>query len=114
MITFSPPKPPILSPSVMREPRVLTAKFGDGFSQRTGDGLNTLREMWSLVWIASHANITLIDDFFEDRAGVEAFLWIAPRDTVAKAWLCSKWQRTVIDRYTDRVSAEFERVFDLA
>jgi phage-related protein len=31
-------------------PRFLMAPFGDGYSQRSGDGIQTIKEEWS-VWI---------------------------------------------------------------
>lgn len=112
MLTFSPPRGPTLAPSRGSKPRVRRATFGDGYTQRTADGLNTEGESWSLVWTMSVADCDTVDAFLKARAGVEAFLWTPPREGSAKKWLCPQWQRDFIDKTTDRISATFERVYD--
>jgi len=61
------------------KPRVLKAKYGDGYEQRAGDGINTLEESWDLVW----SNRTLAESnkilkFLEDQGGYSAFDWYPP------------------------------------
>ena len=37
--------------------RALKAQFGDGYTQRAGDGINTRKEVWPLTFIGSKAEI---------------------------------------------------------
>ena len=59
-----------------QKPRVLTAKYGDGYEQRTSLGINIEEETWNLSWAnrpTTQAN--KIIKFFEDQQGVTAFDW---------------------------------------
>ncbi len=57
-----------------RYPRAREAKFGDGYAQRIGDGLNTDLSMWKLNFSSrTAAEIKAIDAFLRDKAGVTAF-----------------------------------------
>lgn len=55
--------------------RTLTAQFGDGYTQRAGDGINTRKEVWPLTFIGRKDEIQLIADFFDEHAGYKAFRW---------------------------------------
>ena len=59
-----------------QKPRVLTAKYGDGYEQRTSLGINTEEETWNLSWSNRTINESnKIIKFFEDQQGVTAFDW---------------------------------------
>ena len=47
----------------------------DGWSQ----GLNRIKEEWSLTFTRSHDVVNDVDDFLTARAGVESFIWTNPR-----------------------------------
>jgi len=67
---------PDRSLKVNQKPRVLTAKYGDGYEQRTGSGINTDEEEWDLKWTNRTFNEgNKIIKFFEDHAGVTSFDW---------------------------------------
>ncbi len=59
------------------QPRVLQAKFGDGYDQRTADGLNDLLSTWKLSFsVRTQAEATAIAAWFaRHRAHVTAFDW---------------------------------------
>ena len=58
------------------KPRVLVAKYGDGYEQRTSAGINTEEESWDLKWTNRTLNEgNKIVKFFEDQGGVTAFDW---------------------------------------
>ena len=59
--------------------RILKANYGDGYEQRTADGINNIGEEWDLQW----TNRTLLESnkilrFLELRQGSEAFDWYPP------------------------------------
>jgi phage-related protein len=114
METFLPPRVPSFGSSKSTEAKILSPKFGDGYSQRTGDGLNAVAQKWSLIWEnLSLDQANLIDNFFIARAGVAAFLWTPTNETIERKFICSTWSRIWQTPFTDRMSATVEEVFDL-
>jgi len=94
-------------------PRVLTAQFGDGYSQRTADGINTNVKNWDL----SFNNRTLEDalaikDFFITKKGVEAFLWTPPGESTALSVIAPSWKETYTSPITRTISVNFQRVYE--
>lgn len=124
-VTFEPPIGPSLESQAAKRARVLVSTFGDGYRQRTADGINNLNCTFSLIWhVLTQDQAQEITGFFEDRAGWESFFYKLPWDTVSRLWTCTSWTSVVIgggtltdtDDYTDlilEVSASFEEEFDL-
>ena len=115
MQTFAPPVDP--SPDIGHEiePRVLVATFGDGYTQRSADGINTLQQRYgSLRWDnVSLAEADAITDFFVARGGVEAFFWTPPDTGVTAKYRATKWgrMRRTVASYV--VTASLVQEFDL-
>lgn len=94
--------------------RVIRTDFGDGYSQRARDGLNTAVTEWSLEWDnVTPAEADNMIAFFNDKGGAESFFWTAPRDVTQSKWLCTQHARTIVTIERDTVTAKFERVYDL-
>lgn len=94
-------------------PRVLSAKFGDGYEQRVGDGINIRPRMWSITLQSkSVATINAAEAFLEARAdlGNEAFNWTPPSGA-AGVWVCKSWRRSDDTYSTSTLTATFEEVF---
>ncbi|RYZ44874.1 MAG: hypothetical protein EOO72_05240 [Myxococcaceae bacterium] len=65
-------------------PRVRRAQFGDGYTQRSGDGLNPVLQRWALQFTGkSKADADALEAFLSAHAGIEAFEFVTP-DT---AWV---------------------------
>lgn len=99
--------------SVTVEPRILRNDFGDGYSQRTPDGLNTIRRVWRAQWnniLQSEAN-TLVA-FFKSLKGVLVFTWTGPADSAGQ-FICKTWSMTPITGGFANLTAEFDEEFDL-
>jgi phage-related protein len=66
--------------------RVNAAQFGDGYSQRSGDGLNvsprTISAQWSMLDQAEAENY---EAFFDAHAATP-FLWAPPGETLQRKW----------------------------
>jgi phage-related protein len=92
-------------------PRVLNHQFGDGYSQRTADGINVNNVSWNLTFNnRTIADITAIVSFLEDKAGSTIFQWTPPGDTTQYNVLCADWVQTY-DSYISRsLSAKFTKV----
>lgn len=114
LTTFTPPIAPAPGSSRPMKPRTNIAPFGDGYEQRSDDGLNTLREGWTLQWpILTVAQADDIETFFKARGSKEAFWWTAPRDSTAKKWRIVDWNRTPGNGDTDSIAATITQAFDL-
>lgn len=93
--------------------RVLKTDFGDGYRQRTADGLNTIKEKWDLEFVQSDTNIDTIEAFLIARGGWESFDWTPLGELVSKKWTCSEWNRDKTSHEVDTLTCTFEREFDL-
>ena len=115
MQIFSPPVNPSPDLGHEIEPRVLLARFGDGYSQRAADGLNTQQRRYdSLRWDnVSQAEADAITGFFVARGGVEAFFWTPSDSGVTGKYRAVKWGRSrhTAEAYT--VTASLIQEFDL-
>lgn len=92
------------------EPRVLVARFGDGYEQRVGDGINTQLRSWSLAF--EHRDQTeadAIEAFLSAQGGVESFDWTDPHGHAGK-WVCPKWSRTPIAGTLSTINVVFREV----
>lgn len=94
-------------------PRTLENTYGDGYEQRVGDGLNTNKEIWNVVFEnIAWSEVLTINGFLKDRKGTEAFMWTPPAETELQV-KCKTWQRSKTSPTTGTLSATFEQVFDL-
>jgi phage-related protein len=110
MATFT--WPPSYQAALTRKPRVLAQKFGDGYEQRTGDGINTNPAIWSLQFNGrSQTEADGIDNFLAARAGLESFTWTAPNGVTGR-YLCREWSRTIVAATIYNLAAQFEEVFE--
>lgn len=114
--TFTPcPPPDPFTLPVQTEARTLEATFGDGYTQRAGDGLNALRRAVPAQWRAMPRDkLDAIVGFLEDRRGFEAFEWTIPGESTPRLFICKGW--TVAAAGSPRfftLSATFEQVFDI-
>lgn len=95
--------------------RTIKSQFGDGFGQRTPDGLNSRVEMWNLTWenITSSDKATLIAVF--DAAGSSEYMtWTTP-DGLAGKWIIGEngYTKNTKGGSVWTVSVSLEQVFDL-
>jgi phage-related protein len=113
---------PVFTPSV--EPdfnssedvafKILENQFGDGYAQRSADGLNNTRRSWSVSWTnVTDAEMSEIYDFLIARGGWESFLWTAPKATGQLRWTCRSLKRQPTTSGYWKISASFRQEFDL-
>ena len=112
--TFAPPVVPQVGSSGQTVYRVRGLVFGDGYTQRTGDGLNTRSRDVTLTWATiAPAQADSIVAFMDARAGIEAFLYTPPRETVARKFVCQRIDRQHATRTHDSLTLSLAEVFDL-
>lgn len=96
------------------KPRIIKSQFGDGYSQRYVDGINSVVKEWSVAFNSNDLNTAAqIEDFFEARKGVEGFLWTPPGDTKSYSVICTEWSRTYDSHISASISARFVQIFDV-
>jgi phage-related protein len=112
--TFTPPVAP--SPGTINKPefRVLSAEFGDGYSQDGPDGINNVRAILALTWeTLLPAQAAYITSFIAARKGVEPF-WYTPSDEATPIkWTCKDMTDKRGDGGLRTVTATFRRSFNL-
>ena len=111
-------------------PKVLTAQFGDGYSQRLIDGINPLKETINVTFnTRDKGEIDHIISFFESKGGVSSFTFtvnqqyyaspgvtsetdVTSSDELALKVVCSAWNKTY--NYGDywSATATFVRVYE--
>lgn len=85
--TFIPPRAPDQSSRKRTEFRTLEASFGDGYSQASPDGLNSVRDIWTLSWSSlDETEKDAVEDFFKARGTHDPFDWMAPGASAAQRW----------------------------
>lgn len=112
--TFTPAKKPSIGSGANHEAAILEAKFGEGYSQRAGDGINNIRSDFPLVWTnASPSEAENIVSFFRARGGHESFWYTLPGYDDPWLFVCKKWSDPWATGNRYNVSATLERVFDV-
>lgn len=102
---------PSYNSSLSREPKVLEARFGDGYAQRAADGINNNPQIWTLTF----ENISLVDadaieSFLSTAGGVTPFDWTPPGKPSAR-FVCKQWSRTYGAPGSYNMNMTFEQDF---
>jgi phage-related protein len=94
--------------------KVLEVKYGNGYSQRAGDGYNNNQSSWSVDWGTLNAtDFNTIVAAFDAAKGSDYFTWTAPGDVTSKKWVVKSWSRSILSGSLYSVSATLEQCFDL-
>lgn len=96
-----------------RTPRVRSVKFGDGYEQRTPDGINNDAQKWSVKFQnRTFSESNEIVDFLSARGGWQAFDWIPPFKDDAIRVVCRDWSEETTSYNLRTINATFEQVFE--
>jgi phage-related protein len=93
------------------EPRVLSAKYGDGYEQIAEDGINARLRKWTVNFVRRNTRSDEIKTFL-DSYGLVGFYWTPPRG-VQGVFICRRYTRTALDYNAWRISAVFEEAAGL-
>jgi len=94
--------------------KVLEVKYGNGYSQRAGDGFNNNQASWSIDYgTISLADLTTILTAFDAAKGVDYFTWTAPGDSASKKWVVKQHTRKSVSGLFYTLQATLEQCFDL-
>jgi len=92
-------------------PTVKVIKFGDGYEQRQGTGINRQPRKLALSFKRPKAEIEAIDAFLKARGSIDAFNYTHPGQTIG-VFVCREWTRTNVALGVDSLSATFEEVYE--
>ena len=90
------------------EPSLLISKFGDGYVQRSPDGINFIQKSWTLKW----ENLTknerdTIADFFQTQGGYLPFLWTYPGESSPTQVLATNWTYELVEKEVYTITCTF-------
>ncbi len=100
--------------SMTLQPRVVATQFGDGYEQAADDGLNPVKQVWSVaINNAALDEADAIEAFIKPGMGRARFDWTPPRQTVALKWKCTAFSRTLNEQVGEvDLRLTFEQVFE--
>jgi phage-related protein len=114
LATFTPAMQPSVGATNKPRVKILSAPFGDGYSQATADGLNHIRNEFSLTWeVLTPAQADAIDTFLRTQGGATPFYWTAPGASTPQKWTCEEWSVSFIQAGFRRITATFVQSFNL-
>ena len=94
--------------------KILEVKYGNGYSQRAGDGYNNVQASWTVTWDnISSSDLSTLVTAFDAAKGTDYFTWTAPGDGSSKKWVVKKHSRSNRSGAIYSVSATLEQCFDL-
>jgi phage-related protein len=92
-VTFTPPVRQSPGTKMAPEVKILTASFGDGYTQEGPDGSNNVREVAALVWsVLLESDASSIYNFLKGQKGSIPFYY-ALADGVTRKWTCKEFSR---------------------
>lgn len=103
---------PSYGSQVTQEPRIRSIKYGDGYEQRSSDGINNNLIKVNYDFALRTDNETLaICHFLAARAGLESFTFTMPKPFgMIKRFVCRTWNETFEFYDNHSIKATFEEV----
>lgn len=112
MTTFNPPVSPNVGTTGTTNFRVLEAKFGDGYDQSAGDGINAEESEYSLVWTdLSVSDFETIRDFFVALGGYQTFDYTLPNHSTSYKWKAKSFSETYQKGNKKGLTVNIKRTF---
>ena len=91
-----------------------TAKFGDGYEQRTGDGLNNIGRKWNISLKTDWTTLDAVEDFLVAHADGTPFYWTPPGPNgIQRLWTCDGYTFSPRSGQNGSLNASFTECFDL-
>lgn len=89
------------------EPRLRIAQYGDGYEQRTLDGINFMKLTWSLSFTRRASTLLAMDAYLVAQGG-GAFLFLDPTTQLLHRVFCDQWSiQWEMKKWNDGVRKDF-------
>ncbi len=87
-------------------------QYSDGYVGRGGNGINSCKEDWNLVFdVLKPEEGAAIRDFFKAHGGYIAFQWTPPFEDTPRNFICKTWQPGFVGGRIVSLGAKFEETF---
>lgn len=94
--------------------RVKRVSFGDGYSQRVSDGLNSKVQQWRLSYNGiSNAEAETLRNFFRGLGGTGLIEWTPFNQSVELKWTANNFSCRPSSATTSDVTVTLQQEFDL-
>lgn len=114
LTTFTPPVTPSIGMTDTPELKIISAEFGDGYTQEQPAGLNHIRRVVKLRWnVLALDEAQAIEAFFKARKGTEPFSYRIPREPASTKWTCKEWNTSRNSGGFTSIEATFRQSFNL-
>ncbi|WP_211440919.1 phage tail protein [Collimonas humicola] len=99
--------------NLAKKPKVLAAQFGDGYTQRTPNGLNPNPDVWNLTFEFGGSPTAHLPfkNFLDALGGTQAFDWTPPGAAASLRFVCADYQCNAMPGYVWQCTAVFEQAF---
>lgn len=95
-------------------PNIQKMQFGDGYSQRLTNGLNSKPVKTEFNWsYLTEVQMKVYDDFAKAHASGEAWLFQFPDEDAPRAFFITKWRVKRVQYNVYTVTYSVEEVFDV-
>lgn len=91
------------------KPKIKEINFGDGYSQRSPDGINNNLRSHSVSFLEKTIEIASIDLFLSVKNGVDAFLFCPHGEWEDRKVICKEWSTEHLGTYS-KLTATFQEV----
>jgi len=95
----------------------LRVDFGGNYSQRSSDGINSKRQLWTVVYDnLTTADLVKLMDFLRPLGSTTAFLWTPPRQSTQLQFTVERGSLTETPKVGNAVSdvnVTYKQEFDL-
>ena len=113
MIETFPDIPPSYNSDLQASHDVIDVTFGDGYTQRAPNGINSKRSSYSLNWVGlTLSERDSIVDCLDRHRGVTDFYW-TPWDDVQQRWTCDTYNASPSPGNYYGISATFVKSFNI-
>lgn len=101
---------PRINPNQTVNMRTRKAQFSDGYTQVSGDGINTRSQEWELTFMGKEDYIMAIKNFFDRHAGIYSFEWQPPLEALG-LYRCEQYKPSPMGGGIYSLTATFIQAF---
>lgn len=98
--------------SLTVKPSIQVTRYGEGYEQRAGQGMNVLPRKWSVTFSVVPDTAEEIEQFLTNLQGVGSFDWLPPTGQSGKFVCDDGWSRVIDTPGQHTISAVFREVFE--
>jgi phage-related protein len=101
---------PSYNSNIEVKPSIKEVRFGDGFVQRSPDGINNILLPFNLTFDKrTDAETRAILHFLNTRAGHQSFIFMPPPPfNINKLFVCAQWRHNIVFQNNNTIDCQFQ------